>query len=410
LRLKNTNKEYGLIARGFHWGSALIVLAMLSLGLYMAGLDVSPFKFQLYFWHKSFGLLILGLVFLRLVWRLTNDPPEPLKSHEKWEKNLSRLIHGLLYFGLVLMPLSGWFMSSAGDFPVSFFGLFEMPDIVPKNETLFKILLQIHTLAAYALIGGLVLHLSGAAKHHLIDKDKTLTRMGGRTWIIPVAVLLLALPIVIEATGEDEDEDAQTPAISSASSAGDQGKNVFVQEQSPAESVQGVSQWIIDPSQSHIKFKATQYGEAFEGEFKNFDGTIYFDTDNLAKSQVDIEIDIASIVTGSDGRDGQAKETDWFDAGSYPKAYFQAKNIVRADSNRYIAKGYLTIKGATIPAELPFTLTFEDGKDGTKFVYMGGGITLSRLDFGIGQGQWEDAETIGNEVKIMISVFAAREP
>jgi len=113
LRIKSTDKEYGLAARSFHWTNALIVLALLSLGTYMTGLEASPFKFSLYFWHKSFGILVLIIVFFRLVWRLANDPPPPLRTHERWERIVSRIVHGLLYLGLVVMPLSGWLIPTS---------------------------------------------------------------------------------------------------------------------------------------------------------------------------------------------------------------------------------------------------------------------------------------------------------
>ncbi len=433
MKIKNDDKDFGLIARGFHWTSALIVLALLSLGFYMAGLEYSPFKLQLYFWHKSFGILVLMLVVLRFGWRIYSEAPEPLNSHEKWEKVLSNIVHVLLYLGLILMPLSGWLMSSAGDFPASFFGLFDMPDVVSKDEALFTFLRKVHTLAAYALIVAVGLHALGAIKHHLIDKDETLTRMGGHTIIIPAALILLAIPAYLAGKHivadlllkEHEHEEEQVEE----QHAHEEPEAIIIIKPPSDDLLQGASgntpqsvskynsgeipYWSIVPSESHIKFEATQYAEAFEGRFEEFSGDIYFDPNNLEQSRADITIDIASIKTGSDDRDVQAKGSEWFDTTKFTSAFFQARSFERVDSgkaeaNRFIAKGYLTIRGKTIPVTLPFTLDFESAGDDSEMAVMEGTLSLNRLDFGIGQGEWKSTDTIGNAVKIMISVRAGK--
>lgn len=443
--LKNTDKDYGLIARGFHWTSALIVLALLSLGFYMAGLDVSPFKFSLYFWHKSFGALVLVLVVLRFGWRLYNPAPEPLEGHQKWERTLAKIVHILLYFGLVAMPLSGWFMSSAGDFPAPFFGLFVLPDFIPKDEALFKLFRSIHEYAAFALIVAVGLHALGAIKHHLLDKDETLTRMGGHTIIIPAAVLLLALPVFLVAkdklSEEPHDHDShheqghhegehtdmhdggmnESGHVHSAHGIHEDDSAVppsdAVLEGVGANTLQSVTEnipadvqfWKIIPGESYIKFQAMQSGQPFEGSFGEFDGQIYFDPENLPASRADIAINIASIKTGSDDRDGQAKGVEWFDANKFPKAYFQARSFEKdeaAGANHFIAKGYLTLKGISVPVSLPFKAEFSVSENSIKKADMQAILTLDRLDFGIGQGQWKATDTIGNEVKVTIAVRA----
>ncbi|HBR69526.1 MAG TPA: hypothetical protein DEA55_09150 [Rhodospirillaceae bacterium] len=446
LTLKNTDKDYGLIARGLHWTSALIVLALLSLGFYMAGLEVSPFKFSLYFWHKSFGILVLVLVALRLGWRLYNPPPEPIESQKKWEHALAKIVHILLYFGLIAMPLSGWFMSSAGDFPAPFFGLFNMPDFIPKDEALFRLFGSVHEYAAFALIVAVGLHALGAIKHHLLDKDETLTRMGGHTVIIPAAVILLALPVFLIAKDKlsekphdhsshheqeghhehehehhqdhsgdhssdvhavqsaEEDEFANPPSDEALQGVSGDTKQI-VTENIPAD----VQFWKIIPGESYIKFQATQSGQPFEGSFGEFDGQIYFDPENLSASQVDIAINIASIKTGSDDRDGQARGVEWFDVNKFPKAYFQARtfeNDEAAGANHFIAKGYLTLKGISVPVSLPFKAEFSGSENDGKKADVQATLTLDRLDFGIGQGQWKSTDTIGKEVKITIAVRA----
>ena len=90
MKLKSTPDDYGFIARSFHWVMALIILGMVLLGFYMTDLDFSPFKLSLYDWHKSFGTLVLMLVFLRLGWRLTAGKPEELETRHEREEGSAR--------------------------------------------------------------------------------------------------------------------------------------------------------------------------------------------------------------------------------------------------------------------------------------------------------------------------------
>lgn len=175
--LRNTQDEYGAVAKGFHWAVALLVIGVICAGLYMVNLDLSPAKLQIYALHKSVGITILVLVALRLVWRFSNAHPAALPTHRPWEKILARIVHALLYLSLFLMPLSGWVMSSAKGFSVSVFDLFTLPDLVRPDEALAKQAVLVHKTVAYTLIVMIGLHLAGALKHHVIDRDKTLRRM-----------------------------------------------------------------------------------------------------------------------------------------------------------------------------------------------------------------------------------------
>lgn len=181
---KNTVDSYGCLAQGFHWVIAILIVCLLGVGLYMADLDPAPFKFQLYGLHKAFGIVVLGLAALRLVWRLVNIVPASLPHHKAWERILARSAHYALYALMFAMPLSGWAMSSAGGHAVSLFGLFELPPLVAKDPEFGKEMAELHETLAWTLIGVIGLHVAGALKHHFIDKDETLRRMlprcGGR--------------------------------------------------------------------------------------------------------------------------------------------------------------------------------------------------------------------------------------
>ena len=154
-----------------------MVLFMLGVGMYMTGLEFSQDKLQLYGNHKSIGSIILGLMLLRLLWRLTNIQPRLPRSMESWKKASAQATHFLLYILLFAMPISGWLMSSAAGFPVSIFGWFTLPDLVNQNEQYRELLSLFHETIGYSLIGIIAIHIFAAFQHHFIYKDTILRRM-----------------------------------------------------------------------------------------------------------------------------------------------------------------------------------------------------------------------------------------
>jgi len=167
-----------------HWVVGIMVIGLLATGIYME----ENKAYALYPWHKSFGVLIATFVVLRVIWRFRNGWPSPVSDYTKIEKILSRLVHYLLIVGTVLMPVSGFMMSAAGGHGVDFFGLelaTRNPDpvdpkkVIALNDALAGTAHSIHHYAGLAIIAGVVLHVAGALKHHVIDKDGTLRRMLG---------------------------------------------------------------------------------------------------------------------------------------------------------------------------------------------------------------------------------------
>lgn len=175
MRIKNDKEHFGVISVLLHWIMAIIIISMLAIGLYMVDLPSGNPKFELYGWHKAFGILVLMLATLRLLWRMSNTTPA---LELPWYERLgARFAHFALYLLMICMPLSGWLMSSAGGYPTSFFGLFNLPNLVAPNEELHELFEEIHEWLAYGLISLIVIHTLGALKHHFIDKDNILKRM-----------------------------------------------------------------------------------------------------------------------------------------------------------------------------------------------------------------------------------------
>ncbi|HVE44744.1 MAG TPA: cytochrome b [Gammaproteobacteria bacterium] len=175
MRLKNTENRFGLISIFLHWLMALLIIGLLILGLYMVALPISHEKLKLYGWHKEYGLLALGLVAVRLLWRLINITPR--LSLPLLEKIAARTVHWAFYFFMVAMPITGWLITSAAGLPASFFGLFVLPNLISPSEEQRLLFQQIHQWLGYGLIATIILHASAAFKHHFINKDDILKRM-----------------------------------------------------------------------------------------------------------------------------------------------------------------------------------------------------------------------------------------
>ncbi len=138
---------------------------------------MSPDKFRVYGWHKSFGIAILMLAALRLAWKLRNMSPKLPSWMSKFDVFAAESVHTLLYVIIFVMPLSGWAMSSASGLHVSFFGLFTLPDLVAPDKPLAGFLRQFHNIMAWVIIGVVSLHAFAALLHHFYYKDNILRKM-----------------------------------------------------------------------------------------------------------------------------------------------------------------------------------------------------------------------------------------
>ncbi|MFC3682331.1 cytochrome b [Hydrogenophaga luteola] len=173
---------YHPLARTLHWVLALLIVGNFALGIYMADLPFSPARLQYYSWHKWAGVLVLAFSVVRLLTRLLKTPPPLPTAIEAampgWQKLAHHATHIALYVLFFAVPLSGWAFSSAAGFPVVLFGVLPLPDFVPVSEGLADVLKEAHEIAALSMAGLVLLHVAGALKHHFIDRDGLMQRMG----------------------------------------------------------------------------------------------------------------------------------------------------------------------------------------------------------------------------------------
>jgi cytochrome b561 len=171
-----TMSRYSGVAMLLHWLIAALVIA--NIGLAELTEDLSREARGPYMdLHKAFGISVLVLTLARIAWRIGHKPPALPAAMAAWEKALARFTHATFYFLLLALPLSGWIWSSTYPIPVSFFGLFDMPNWpVAGNEGLGDTLHETHEVLGKAMFFLVILHILGALKH-VVSRDGAFGRM-----------------------------------------------------------------------------------------------------------------------------------------------------------------------------------------------------------------------------------------
>lgn len=170
-------RQWGGVAKVFHWVIAFLVIGLLIGGLTMVDLKVSPEKFRLYALHKSIGVTVLVLILLRMAWRSIDPRPQDLAGISARAAFAAHALHRLFYVALIVMPISGWVYNSASNFPLQWFGLVQLPAIVAPDKDIKAFAHLVHESTAFLIIALLAAHVAAALKHHFFDGDDTLRRM-----------------------------------------------------------------------------------------------------------------------------------------------------------------------------------------------------------------------------------------
>lgn len=167
--IMNIKRSFPILSRLLHWLMAALILAMLVIGVRMM---VSPDHYaQLVSLHKPIGVAILVLVVIRIINRIWNRPPPLPSAMPIWQKRVALASHILLYGLMISMPLIGWAMLSAGNYPIEVSTSFRLPALLPANPALHSQLRQLHTVLAFVLFGTLLLHIAAALMHALVFRD-----------------------------------------------------------------------------------------------------------------------------------------------------------------------------------------------------------------------------------------------
>lgn len=177
MTLRNTENTYGSLAKVLHWGMAVLVIALICIGLFMTRQPDGDPKWALYDLHKAIGSVVFLVLLVRMAWRHLSPPPAMPVSLTPFEQKAAHGAHVLLYAFMLALPVTGYLDSSFGGYHISFFGFFDVPMLFAKNETLFEICAAAHSYIGWALTLVVLAHIGAALKHHFIAKDDVLKRM-----------------------------------------------------------------------------------------------------------------------------------------------------------------------------------------------------------------------------------------
>ncbi|HEU4778966.1 MAG TPA: cytochrome b [Steroidobacteraceae bacterium] len=177
MTFRNTTRSWGALTKALHWIIVILIIVQFFIASRAHDLPRGPALIEAWGWHKSVGMTIFMLAIIRLVWRWMNPVPDLTAETRAWEHTLAKISHVLLYALIFAVPLTGWLMSSAKNFPVSWFSLFQWPDLIAPDRALSESMESAHKILVKVLVGVALLHAAGALKHHFIDKNNVLRRM-----------------------------------------------------------------------------------------------------------------------------------------------------------------------------------------------------------------------------------------
>lgn len=422
-----TPKTYHVTSRWLHWIMAFLLLSLVFLGWSFDFQDEKLFtRVQL---HKSIGITVLVLTFIRIGLRLTYKAP-PEEPMPKWQAFAAKAVHVGFYVLMIGLPLTGWALVSTAKIgvPTVLFGVIHLPHL-PLPQDMHGLFDEGHHLLAKLLIYVLIpLHVIGALKHHFVDKDRTLQHMlPGLTprplwnwrWLLPVGIILGAIALgygitgkplpqqAVEEATDDVDTGGETTleaaAVASELSTSDDTVFAAASESASTSLPPEPSTWAVNKSASGIAFTTAYSGSEIKGRFGTYTADITFDPEQLDKSKVRVRINLTSVTTGDSERDQTLGGSDFFNTGAHPTATFAATKFEKTAANNYVARGTLTLRGVSKPHSLPFTLDIKGNS-----ADMSATTEIDRLAFGVGQGMWADTASIPQTVKIDITLKASR--
>ncbi len=433
--------RYGKGAIALHWLIAAFILFEIGLGWRMEGKPGAEL-YAVYQLHKSVGITIFLLSLIRLGWRYTHRPPPLSADLKRWERALATGTHHGFYLLMIGLPLSGWLLVSSSDkaIPTLLYGLIPWPHVpgVAASHGVNEVAEVTHKSLVWVAYGLFFLHVAGALKHHFVDKSQDAARMlpvvasrlglalgvvlafaagalafGNR---VPLVAARLASPArqaaavsdpVVPVAASETDGNAATTDVTkaedeeTAKEADEAAEAAKEAEEAPAGPVS--SHWTVNRSASSVGYATSWNGTALTGGFGRWSADIDFDPAALAKAHVRVEIDMASVSASDGSAESALPGADWFDAGSHPKAVFEARDFRSLGGNRYEARGTLAMRGVSRPLSLPFTLDIKGDE-----ARMRGSASLDRLAYGIGQGEWTATDSVPARVNVNVKVTARR--
>lgn len=177
--MRNSTERWGSLSMAFHWLTLLLIAGLMLAGFFRGVPEDISTRATIMQMHKSFGITVLALTVLRIVWRHMGPVPPMPDNIKPYETALAKLAHVGLYVLLFAMPIVGWLVisTSTRGIPTEVFGLFTLPSIASPDEAMHKVWEEVHEILAWVMLALIAIHAAGAIKHHHVLKDDVLTRM-----------------------------------------------------------------------------------------------------------------------------------------------------------------------------------------------------------------------------------------
>ncbi len=398
--LGNSATQFGAVAKTFHWLTAFLIVSMLVLGVVASKWpfdtsDALGTKATLFSIHKTLGLFTFLVASLRILWAISQPRPAPLPNGRKFQHFAAETVHWSLYGALVLVPLTGWTHHAAttGFAPILWpFG--QTLFFIPQSVGLAAILGKLHFVFNVLLATSLALHVAGAIKHHVIDRDATLKRMLPGQVPLPAGIekqplhkgpLVIACLIWVCAAGIGVALGGMKGSAAASTSPS-------------LDTVQ--SQWAV--ADGTLNIAVDQFGQSVGGTFAEWTADIQF-TETAVSDEygnVTVVIAIPSLTLGS--VTSEALNDGFLDAESFSTATFTGPIKASDGEGRFVVDGTLSLVGKDMPLSLPFVLTLEG-----ETAKASGTAVLDRRDYDIGQA-YPDESSVGFAVTITFDLTATR--
>ena len=180
--MRNSQTRYGVVTKIFHWTIFLIFLNQFIVAIAMINTPVGQTtagftQGALYNWHKSIGLIALGVAMLRYTWRKTTPLPDWAPNLSQREKKTIHWVEKILYLSMFLMPISGFVFVMTGGYGVNFFGQWQLPNLLGENATIAPIAQWTHRITAWLIVFTLFTHWGLGIRHQIVHRDRYLQRM-----------------------------------------------------------------------------------------------------------------------------------------------------------------------------------------------------------------------------------------
>src|SRR5437868_12142887 len=179
-KLINTPTTYGIITILLHWMLAILIIFMIGLGWYITTINYyHPYYHKLFTLHKSLGILTFLIALVNVIWFIANTKPDLPSNMSKWEIFAANSAHILLLFLTLLIPITGYFISTAEGASIQVFDWFEVPALFKQGHGYENLAGKVHAWLGYGTAGLVGIHALAALKHEFLNKDGTLRRMLG---------------------------------------------------------------------------------------------------------------------------------------------------------------------------------------------------------------------------------------